>query len=286
MKTNTDYVDTGLIKKFSDAKGKFDFKKLTILLKELNDNYKRKNYYSCGALIRAILDHVPPTFGCSNFNEVYANYRWGKTDKLIIKILLNFKLDAHDILHRPISDKHVPFVKRDLPSPRHLHILLLECLSSWKKKGKPKSKEPTKKKSGIVVSLKEEDVRWARYSVGRSMWSSFRLILEIDNFASSRGDYVTVSLKAPSSDPEDSWEANNFFFETTEITTKSSLNKPFEIAGGRVEEVKVFISDLDMTHDEKRNKPKYSVDRLQLVVTTKSGNAFNILIKPGWVSLG
>jgi len=41
--------------------------KLTRLLAELNDNYSRGNAYAAHALLRAILDHIPPLLGCTDF---------------------------------------------------------------------------------------------------------------------------------------------------------------------------------------------------------------------------
>ncbi len=281
-----DYIDTKVIQEFSKGKGIFDFRKLIILLRELNDNYKRGNIYSCATIIRAVLDHIPPLLGHSNFNDVVNSYRWNTTDKSMMKSLLDFKLDAHDILHRPISNKHIPFRKQDLPKPRRLHILLNECLEHWDKKGKLITKKTTEKKPKIMVSLKEKKVSWAKYAVGRYVWSCFKIVLNIDNFNHNRGDYVNVSLKAISSDPEDSWEATHYIFELPEIPDKSSPNKPFEIEANKDIDVQVFISDLDVGHNEKRDMPKFSKDRLVLSVETKSRKKFSIPIKPGWIVLG
>lgn len=48
--------------------------KLITLCNEINSGYNSGNYYSVLMLIRAILDHVPPIFDKSSFNEVANNY--------------------------------------------------------------------------------------------------------------------------------------------------------------------------------------------------------------------
>jgi hypothetical protein len=46
---------------------KLDVAKLLALVEELNDNCARKNTYAAHALLRAILDHIPPILGCAGF---------------------------------------------------------------------------------------------------------------------------------------------------------------------------------------------------------------------------
>jgi hypothetical protein len=41
--------------------------KLVRLVAELNDNYSRGNAYAAHALLRAVLDHIPPLLGCADF---------------------------------------------------------------------------------------------------------------------------------------------------------------------------------------------------------------------------
>ncbi|TKC04242.1 hypothetical protein [Pedobacter frigoris] len=52
----------------------FDLAKLIRLCEELNDNWKRENYYSVGLIGRSIINHVPPIFGAfTKFDQVVAN---------------------------------------------------------------------------------------------------------------------------------------------------------------------------------------------------------------------
>ena len=137
-----------------------------------------------------------------------------------------------------------------------------------------------------VLSLKENKISWTKYAVDRYIWSSFRVVLNIDNFNNTHSDYISVSLKAISSDPEDSWEASNFAFEQPEKPHESDPNLPFEIGQGKIVDVQVFISDLDIGHSERRPMPSFDRDRLVLLIKTKSGARFTIPIKPGWIMLG
>jgi hypothetical protein len=59
------YVDERLIAAIreSDATSRLDCTKLLALIEELNDNQARDNGYAAHALLRAILDHIPPILG-------------------------------------------------------------------------------------------------------------------------------------------------------------------------------------------------------------------------------
>jgi hypothetical protein len=111
------YVDGSAINdlKQSLLAGGWDPGKLLALLAELNDNHARGNAYACHALLRAILDHVPPAFGQPNFDAVVNNVDWTRTDKEYMKRLANFRLQADDALHRHISAKHDYLTIDDLP---------------------------------------------------------------------------------------------------------------------------------------------------------------------------
>jgi hypothetical protein len=56
------------------AQAKFDTKKLLRLLDELNTAHSQGCYFTVGILVRAIMDHLPPIFGCRNFSEIANNY--------------------------------------------------------------------------------------------------------------------------------------------------------------------------------------------------------------------
>jgi len=52
----------------------FDLSKLIRLCEELNLCYANQCYFAVAMLLRSVLDHVPPIFGCKNFAEVIARH--------------------------------------------------------------------------------------------------------------------------------------------------------------------------------------------------------------------
>ena len=104
-----------------------DITKLLRLINELNDNCARGHAYAAHALLRAILDHIPPMLGCASFAAVASNHRWSRTDKGYMSRLLDFRLQADDALHRQISRRPDLLSLEDLPSRTWVNRLLQEC---------------------------------------------------------------------------------------------------------------------------------------------------------------
>ena len=77
--------------------------------------------------MRAILDHVPPILGCTDFAAVANNYPWGRTDKRYMKKLADFRDQADDALHRQISQKRDVLDFDDMPPSVYVDRLLQEC---------------------------------------------------------------------------------------------------------------------------------------------------------------
>jgi hypothetical protein len=123
------YIDAHVIAsiKASTNARQFDHAKLLRLIDELNDNYSRGNAYAAHALLRAVLDHVPPMLGCADFKVVANNYQWNRTDKSYMRKLLDFKLQADDALHRQISRKPDLISLDDMPPRAWVNRLVQEC---------------------------------------------------------------------------------------------------------------------------------------------------------------
>lgn len=77
----------------------FDFSKLIALLEELNYCHAKLCVFSIAALMRIIVDHVPPIFGFGTFSEVANNYSGGRSFKKSLKNL--------DESLRNIADRHI-----------------------------------------------------------------------------------------------------------------------------------------------------------------------------------
>jgi hypothetical protein len=104
-----DYVNQDRIKKLASISSvKFDLSKLVQLCKELNSCHREGNCFAIIMLCRSIIDHVPPVFGCNNFNEVVNNYRSPKSFKESAK-----KLNESS---RNIADQHLHTMIRNRES--------------------------------------------------------------------------------------------------------------------------------------------------------------------------
>ncbi|MGH3255110.1 MAG: hypothetical protein ACRDOU_06810 [Streptosporangiaceae bacterium] len=105
----------------------FNVVKLLRLIEELNENHARMNSYAAHALLRAILDHIPPILGQADFNAIANNYSWSRTDKRYLKKLADFRDQADDALHRQISARADLLDFDDMPSSVYVDRLLQEC---------------------------------------------------------------------------------------------------------------------------------------------------------------
>jgi hypothetical protein len=101
--------------------------KLMRLVAELNDNHSRGNAYAAHALLRAVLDHIPPLLGCADFKAATNNYSWSRTDRNYARRLLDFKLQADDALHRQISKASYRLGIDDMPPRIWVNRILQEC---------------------------------------------------------------------------------------------------------------------------------------------------------------
>jgi hypothetical protein len=110
----------------------WELDKLLGLLRELNQNVAAGNPYSCQALIRAILDHIPPVFGQPSFDGVISSYKWTKggarTDKKYAERLNEHRITADDVLHRHMRDSRSWIDMDDLPARSYLSAVLNEVL--------------------------------------------------------------------------------------------------------------------------------------------------------------
>jgi hypothetical protein len=127
------YVDLGLIEKIAGAASpQWDCSKLRQLVAELNDNVARDNGLAAHALLRALLDHIPPLFGYPNFTQVVNNHSWTQAGKRYMKRLEEFRNQADDALHTQIKITRHAAVARvdDLPKRLAVEQLLSGCLDA------------------------------------------------------------------------------------------------------------------------------------------------------------
>lgn len=114
-------------------KKKFDATKLVKLCEELNQNYKFRNYFSVGAVLRTILHHIPPIFDSDNFEQVASNYSWGKSHKSQIMRLNKCSIDiGNNLLHTQIKKIEVLPKRQRVNFKAELDILLAEIITILK----------------------------------------------------------------------------------------------------------------------------------------------------------
>ncbi|WP_461520327.1 hypothetical protein [Porticoccus sp.] len=110
------YIDTTRLAELRGIVGeKWDLARLVRLCEELNVAHENNCLMSIAMLVRAILDHVPPIFGCKNFSEVANNYPGGKSFRGSMQHLdkaLRHVADSH--LHQQIRQRE------SLPSPNQV----------------------------------------------------------------------------------------------------------------------------------------------------------------------
>ena len=123
------YVDEEVVAaiRAKEGQSKFDLTKLLTLIDELNDNYAHRNTYGSHALLRGLLDHIPPILGQPHFDAVASSYRWPQTDKKYMKQLAAFRAQGDDALHRQISADADLLGFDDMPKSVCVDQLLLEC---------------------------------------------------------------------------------------------------------------------------------------------------------------
>ncbi|MGW6791883.1 hypothetical protein [Streptomyces chartreusis] len=126
------YVNAGLRTELAAKQGKtkLNVDKLIALLRELDNNYADGHAYSCHALLRAVIDHVPPILGHKSFEAAVNNNSWSRTDKKYMTRLLEFKTQADDVLHRQIRASADVITMHDLPQAAALNALLRVCIDN------------------------------------------------------------------------------------------------------------------------------------------------------------
>lgn len=129
------YVDKNTLLRLSRIENqKFDLSRLVSFCNELDDNYSLGNYHSCAMLIRAILDHVPPIFEKTKFDDICAHHG-GRSFKDIIKPLgETAKKIGDDYLHTQISKKVLAVTKTQVSFQANLDILLNEVAAILERK--------------------------------------------------------------------------------------------------------------------------------------------------------
>jgi hypothetical protein len=124
------YVDSSRLAELRASISKsWDTIRLVRLCEELNITNENACYMSVAMLVRSIADHVPPIFGCKNFNEVANNYSGADSFRRSMKHLntsLRNIADAH--LHVQIRKTETLPTEQQVNFRADLDVLLSEVV--------------------------------------------------------------------------------------------------------------------------------------------------------------
>ncbi len=107
----------------------WDTTKLVALSEELEACMRSRHVFASHAVLRALLDHVPPLFRQASFAAVVSSHSWSRTDKNYLRTLNTFRNQADDALHRQISNLPDLLMLDDIPQGAAVNTLLRECVA-------------------------------------------------------------------------------------------------------------------------------------------------------------
>jgi len=108
---------------------KYDFSRMVAICNEINSCSRNGSYLALGALVRMLLDHVPPIFGSNNFREVASNYKSGKSLKASLQQLENSSRNISDgILHQVIRRKETLPTSNQVNFGPDIDVLIAEII--------------------------------------------------------------------------------------------------------------------------------------------------------------
>jgi hypothetical protein len=130
------FVDPLVIKGLCESKNKkYDLGKVVRFCEELNSSYFSGNYLASTLLIRALLNHIPPVFGHTAFNQVVSQS--ARSVKELLKPLEETSRDVADLhTHSGIRHKeNLPTRNQVEPFKANLEVLLHEIIAKVQEPG-------------------------------------------------------------------------------------------------------------------------------------------------------
>lgn len=129
-KSNNQYfIDPKRLSELRNIKNSdFDLSKLIKFCEELNFTFLFENYLSVGMLMRAIIDHIPPIFGYSKFNEVTNNYGSKSFKKSMEHLNKSLRNISDSYLHTHIRKKETLPNKTQINFSSDMDVLLSEIV--------------------------------------------------------------------------------------------------------------------------------------------------------------
>lgn len=128
------FVDAKIIEQLRTVENsKFDLSKVICLCEELNSSFNAGNYLASALLLRALINHIPPIFGHTTFQQVVSQV--SKSRRELFKPLDEVARDVADLhTHDLIRHKeNLPTQNQLEPFKPSLEFLLQELLVELQK---------------------------------------------------------------------------------------------------------------------------------------------------------
>lgn len=106
----------------------FDLRKLIKMLNEINDSYSLGNFFSVAMLSRSVINHIPPIFGFTTFNQVASNYGGKSFKKNMSNLNNSMKNIADNYLHEMIRKKEALPNENQVNFSNDMDVLLAEIV--------------------------------------------------------------------------------------------------------------------------------------------------------------
>ena len=126
---STQFVNKSIIADLmARSTARYDTSQLVRFCEELNSAYASGNFYSCAMLTRAIIDHVSPLFGGTDFKSIVANWPKGAVKTQLQHLDSVAKQLGHIVLHTQIGSELTKVSHTSIDCKQALDALLRECL--------------------------------------------------------------------------------------------------------------------------------------------------------------
>lgn len=124
-----DFINNNRIKDINKlVSKKYDFSRLTQICNEINSSCDAENYIATGALIRILIDHVPPALGYATFQQVAANYPGKSLKQSFEHLEKGARKIADQLIHQVIRKKEVVPTFNTINYSQTIDVLLAEII--------------------------------------------------------------------------------------------------------------------------------------------------------------
>lgn len=128
-KSDVTYVDKSTIARLRQVRSpNFDLQRLIRLCEELNKCSAVGAFCATAALVRAVIDHVPPIFGARAFGEVANNVGEKSIKASLLRLETSSRNIADSVLHQQVRKREVIPTRTQVNFSNDLEVLLGEVV--------------------------------------------------------------------------------------------------------------------------------------------------------------